>query len=260
MPGPSTSAGVPKLTDSELRFVSALFESMSTLPEADWDNCADVLGLKDSKCAKERWRQISVRHGWSRHSKKTTTTSSSGPVPASRNFGMNTRPSRPTANDSTSASDTVSGSDSRPGSSRTAAVDLDPVGVVPRRQNGLKDTATKSNPNQEPDVKTRHSTKSRSGINTETEVEVEESSQAERPTKSERGLKTKAGFKNLRRVKKQKLDSGDEVIEVKKEHEGEKRPKVEKADEGDHDDAGYPSAGQLSSGVPYGHPEHCMSF
>ncbi|CAM1503906.1 Fc.00g014970.m01.CDS01 [Cosmosporella sp. VM-42] len=39
------------LTDGELRFIKA-------------DSVANSLGLKDSKCAKERFRQMSVRHGW----------------------------------------------------------------------------------------------------------------------------------------------------------------------------------------------------
>lgn len=37
---------------------------MTQKPDADWDKVAGDLNLKDAKCAKERFRQMSVRHGW----------------------------------------------------------------------------------------------------------------------------------------------------------------------------------------------------
>ncbi|KPM37205.1 hypothetical protein AK830_g9348 [Neonectria ditissima] len=52
------------LTDGELRFIKAIFDNMTQKPDANWDLVADGLGLKDAKCAKERFRQMSVRHGW----------------------------------------------------------------------------------------------------------------------------------------------------------------------------------------------------
>ncbi|UNI20052.1 hypothetical protein JDV02_006180 [Purpureocillium takamizusanense] len=52
------------LTDNELRFIKALFDNMTQKPDANWDQVAGDLGLKDAKCAKERFRQMSVRHGW----------------------------------------------------------------------------------------------------------------------------------------------------------------------------------------------------
>ncbi|OAA43784.1 hypothetical protein NOR_04359 [Metarhizium rileyi] len=52
------------LTDGELRFIKAVFDNMTQKPDADWDNVARDLSLKDAKCAKERFRQMSVRHGW----------------------------------------------------------------------------------------------------------------------------------------------------------------------------------------------------
>ncbi|GAB0142671.1 hypothetical protein EsHS_00003211 [Epichloe bromicola] len=52
------------LTDSELRFIKAVFDNMTQKPDANWDSVATDLGLKDAKCAKERFRQMSVRHGW----------------------------------------------------------------------------------------------------------------------------------------------------------------------------------------------------
>ena len=52
------------LTDGELRFIKAIFDNMTQKPDADWDAVALTLSLKDAKCAKERFRQMSVRHGW----------------------------------------------------------------------------------------------------------------------------------------------------------------------------------------------------
>jgi hypothetical protein len=52
------------LTDNELRFIKAVFDNMTQKPDANWDNVANDLGLKDAKCAKERFRQMSVRHKW----------------------------------------------------------------------------------------------------------------------------------------------------------------------------------------------------
>lgn len=52
------------LTDGELRFIKAVFDNMTQKPDADWPSVATDLGLKDAKCAKERFRQMSVRHGW----------------------------------------------------------------------------------------------------------------------------------------------------------------------------------------------------
>jgi hypothetical protein len=52
------------LTDGELRFIKAIFDNMTQKPDADWNAVAETLSLKDAKCAKERFRQMSVRHGW----------------------------------------------------------------------------------------------------------------------------------------------------------------------------------------------------
>lgn len=52
------------LNTNELRFIKAVFDNMTQKPDANWDRVAGDLGLKDAKCAKERFRQMSVRHGW----------------------------------------------------------------------------------------------------------------------------------------------------------------------------------------------------
>ncbi|KAH6891134.1 hypothetical protein B0T10DRAFT_560400 [Thelonectria olida] len=69
MPAKKTSSGsdgdAPQgLTEGELRFIKAVFDNMTQKPDADWDAVAAALTLKDAKCAKERFRQMSVRHGW----------------------------------------------------------------------------------------------------------------------------------------------------------------------------------------------------
>ncbi|KAK4070084.1 uncharacterized protein Triagg1_6505 [Trichoderma aggressivum f. europaeum] len=61
----SDSASVTTgLRENELRFIKAVFDNMTQKPDADWAQVAGDLGLKDAKCAKERFRQMSVRHGW----------------------------------------------------------------------------------------------------------------------------------------------------------------------------------------------------
>ncbi|KAG6004118.1 hypothetical protein E4U21_001389 [Claviceps maximensis] len=57
-------APVACLNDTETRFIKAVFDNMTQKPDANWDSVAADLGLKDAKCAKERFRQMSVRHGW----------------------------------------------------------------------------------------------------------------------------------------------------------------------------------------------------
>lgn len=52
------------LTDSEMRFLQAVIESTPGPINADWNQVAEIMKLKDGKCARERWRQISVRKGW----------------------------------------------------------------------------------------------------------------------------------------------------------------------------------------------------
>ncbi|KAH6610232.1 hypothetical protein Trco_000252 [Trichoderma cornu-damae] len=52
------------LRENELRFIKAVFDNMTQKPDADWAMVASDLGLKDAKCAKERFRQMSNRHGW----------------------------------------------------------------------------------------------------------------------------------------------------------------------------------------------------
>ncbi|CAG9979476.1 unnamed protein product [Clonostachys byssicola] len=61
----SGDADAPQgLNSNEMKFIKAVFDNMTQKPDANWDNVAVDLGLKDAKCAKERFRQLSVRHGW----------------------------------------------------------------------------------------------------------------------------------------------------------------------------------------------------
>ena len=65
MPPKQADGEMPSsLNTSELRFIKAIFDNMTQKPDADWDKVAVDLSLKDAKCAKERFRQMSVRHGW----------------------------------------------------------------------------------------------------------------------------------------------------------------------------------------------------
>lgn len=66
MPAKKTTDGAAPtgLSENELRFIKAVFDNMTQKPDANWNQVAGDLGLKDAKCAKERFRQMSVRHGW----------------------------------------------------------------------------------------------------------------------------------------------------------------------------------------------------
>lgn len=52
------------MTEGETKFIKAVFDNMTARPDADWEKVAADLRLKDAKCAKERFRQMSVKHGW----------------------------------------------------------------------------------------------------------------------------------------------------------------------------------------------------
>lgn len=73
----SDSEGPQGLSSNELRFIKAVFDNMTQKPDANWDKVAADLKLKDAKCAKERFRQMSVRHGW----REQQASSSSGAAP-----------------------------------------------------------------------------------------------------------------------------------------------------------------------------------
>ncbi|ROT43544.1 hypothetical protein SODALDRAFT_319971 [Sodiomyces alkalinus F11] len=53
-----------QLTEKENEFIKAMFDNRTQRPDADWDKVADDLGLANAKCAKERFRQMSKKHGW----------------------------------------------------------------------------------------------------------------------------------------------------------------------------------------------------
>ncbi|EGR52834.1 uncharacterized protein TRIREDRAFT_102774 [Trichoderma reesei QM6a] len=82
--GPAVSG----LRDNELRFIKAVFDNMTQKPDANWTQVASDLGLKDAKCAKERFRQMSVRHGW-----RTTGQTTPGSSPSKAKKGDVTGPS-----------------------------------------------------------------------------------------------------------------------------------------------------------------------
>lgn len=64
MAGKDLPEGSEGLSAVELRFLKAMFENMNSKPDTDWDKVAVSTELKDAKCAKERFRQMSKRHNW----------------------------------------------------------------------------------------------------------------------------------------------------------------------------------------------------
>ena len=73
----STDAEATGLTPAENKFIKTMFDNMKSRPDSDWDKVAAQMNLKDSKCAKERFRQISARYGWN-----TKTSSGDGTSPS----------------------------------------------------------------------------------------------------------------------------------------------------------------------------------
>ena len=47
----------------EMRFITAFFTNIKTKPDVDWDQVAADANLKDSRCARDRFRQIMAKHG-----------------------------------------------------------------------------------------------------------------------------------------------------------------------------------------------------
>ncbi|KAK1965276.1 hypothetical protein LY78DRAFT_712919 [Colletotrichum sublineola] len=61
----ASEASVPSLNENETLFVKAIFDNMNSRPDVDFDKVAKVLGLANAKSAKDRFRVISKKHGWS---------------------------------------------------------------------------------------------------------------------------------------------------------------------------------------------------
>lgn len=51
-------------TPVELAFIKAVFRHSKARFNADWDKVAEEVSVKDAKCARERFRQISVKHSF----------------------------------------------------------------------------------------------------------------------------------------------------------------------------------------------------
>ncbi|OLN91971.1 hypothetical protein CCHL11_01482 [Colletotrichum chlorophyti] len=58
-------AAAPKFTDSEATMIEAIFTCMNTRPDVDFDEVAKFLGLAKAKYAKNRFRTMAKKHGWS---------------------------------------------------------------------------------------------------------------------------------------------------------------------------------------------------
>ncbi|KAM3457999.1 hypothetical protein MY3296_000649 [Beauveria thailandica] len=53
-------------TDGEIRTLLAIFAHMKGKPDVDWDAAAATASLRNAKSLKERYRQMCVRHGWTK--------------------------------------------------------------------------------------------------------------------------------------------------------------------------------------------------
>jgi len=66
----AAARSLPALTQNEYSFIGSMLRHMNSRPDIDWDGVAQDCGLKDAKCTKERYRQMSVKHGWNNTAKK----------------------------------------------------------------------------------------------------------------------------------------------------------------------------------------------
>ncbi|CAH0040938.1 unnamed protein product [Clonostachys solani] len=83
------------LNSNEMKFIKAVFDNMTQKPDANWDNVAVDLGLKDAKCAKERFRQLSVRHGWREQAGATSGARKARPAAANGDSKVTKKPRTP---------------------------------------------------------------------------------------------------------------------------------------------------------------------
>ncbi|KAK1594964.1 uncharacterized protein LY79DRAFT_702159 [Colletotrichum navitas] len=58
-------APVLSLNENETVFVKAIFDSMNSRPDVDFDKVAAITGLANGKSARDKFRVISKKHGWS---------------------------------------------------------------------------------------------------------------------------------------------------------------------------------------------------
>ncbi|KAK2066048.1 hypothetical protein LY76DRAFT_599781 [Colletotrichum caudatum] len=61
----ASEAPVTSLNENETLFIKAIFDSMNSRPDVDFDKVAGFMGLANAKSAKDKFRIISKKHGWS---------------------------------------------------------------------------------------------------------------------------------------------------------------------------------------------------
>ncbi|KAF6842945.1 hypothetical protein CMUS01_02601 [Colletotrichum musicola] len=60
----NADGGATAFTDGEIKLVKAVFDSMNTRPDIDFENVANIMGLANAKSARDRFRVVSKKHGW----------------------------------------------------------------------------------------------------------------------------------------------------------------------------------------------------
>lgn len=67
MPPKKTDPSTPEAkapTETDMKFIKSMMQNMRAKPDVDWDAVAAGMTLKGARCAKERFRQISIKYGW----------------------------------------------------------------------------------------------------------------------------------------------------------------------------------------------------
>ncbi|KAM7222044.1 hypothetical protein V8F06_002549 [Rhypophila decipiens] len=60
-------------SDGDTRFFMAMIGNLITKPDVNWEEVAQTMGLKDVKCTKERWRQITKKYEFEYQESATAT-------------------------------------------------------------------------------------------------------------------------------------------------------------------------------------------
>ncbi|GKT46984.1 uncharacterized protein ColSpa_07165 [Colletotrichum spaethianum] len=64
-PASDDEGTVPSFTENEALFVKAIFDCMNSRPDVDFNKVATTMGLANAKSARDKFRVISKKHGWS---------------------------------------------------------------------------------------------------------------------------------------------------------------------------------------------------
>ena len=254
MPPFPVTEGSYKLNEHEQRLVHAVLSSMPKRPEVDWEKVARLLKLKDGKCARERWRQVSSKHAWAGSTAKESNTPAAGPVAASaESLNSHSSPFESSNRGTRGSPARARGSRSDSGMSRPARNNPHaPSDALMARLRAAKEDRVSKNTNTTKEIKAKTATKN---------VKRDFAAVKPEPTvyhvKSESNSDVKiVGVKNskpdsdVEEIQKEESGSGGDLVEVdKEEHEGFRRA-IALEEESDSEAEDDPTRSGTSNTIP----------